>query len=110
MHEHLDHVKEGGLYSASPQPSSSFGHHSIVVNGTRFRIGICGIISITVTILLLTLLIIVLLAAAVLLYSPIPLIKFDLIGNITGAMNASLGTLGHAYITPELSLGLKFIL
>lgn len=82
----------------------------MVINGTRFRIGICGIVALTVSILLLAILLIVILAAAILVYSPIPLIKFDLVGNITGAVNASLGTFGHAYLTPDLNVHLNVIL
>jgi hypothetical protein len=72
--------------------TSSFGHQSIIINGTRFRIGLCGLIALTVTILLLTLLIIIFLAITVLVYSPIPLIKFDLVGNLTGEMCHGLQT------------------
>lgn len=91
-------------------PMSSLGHHSIIINGTRFRIGVCGIVALVVSILLLTLLVVVIGTAAVLYFSPVPLIKFDVFGNITGLFNASLGNFGHAEIKPDLDLKLKFVL
>jgi hypothetical protein len=68
---------------------------------------ILGIIAITVIPVLAVLF--VLLMSVIILYTVVPIPELIILGNISGIVNASLGTLGHAVLTPIVEVRLRVV-
>ncbi|OXA60218.1 hypothetical protein Fcan01_05561 [Folsomia candida] len=104
-------VEKGLRHSTTTPPttsSPSSSQHSIVVRGTRIRFRILGIIAVTVIPVFAILF--VMLLSVIIMYTIVPIPDIYIGGNISGVVNASLGTLGHAVLTPDISLKLKLML
>jgi len=81
---------------------------SIVVRGTRIRFRVLGIVAVTVIPVFAILF--VMLLSVIIVYTLVPIPDIYIQGDISGVMNASLGTLGHAVINPNVNLKLKIML
>jgi len=81
---------------------------SIVVRGTRIRFRVLGIVAVTVIPVFAILF--VMLLSVIIIYTLVPIPDIYIQGDVSGVMNASLGTLGHAVINPNVNLKLKIML
>jgi len=81
---------------------------SIVVRGTRIRFRVLGIVAVTVIPVFAILF--VMLLSVIIIYTLVPIPDLYIQGDISGVMNASLGTLGHAVINPNVNMKLKIML